>query len=119
MKKTLFAISSLLIPFAAKAQDLGGGLLNSAGTTAQYNTTAMPETIVGTVINIFLGILGVIFLVLIVYGGYVWMIARGNEAEVEKAKDTMTRSVIGLAIVLAAYGITYFVLSKLLPAATR
>lgn len=119
MMKAILAVTGFFLPLAAKAQDLGSGLLNSAGTSAQYNTGATPETIIGTVINIFLGILGVIFLVLIVYGGYVWMIARGNESEVEKAKDTMTRSVIGLAIVLAAYGITYFVLSKLLPAATR
>ena len=119
MKKYLIALTAFFLPLATKAQDLGGKLLNDAGTkNAGYQDVGI-DVIVGTVISAVLGVLGVIFLVLTVYGGYIWMIARGDEAKVEKAKSTMTNSIIGLVIVLAAYAITYFVLSKILPAAIK
>ncbi len=114
MKKYLIALTAFFLPLAAKAQDLGGGLLDkTAGDQAGYSKMPI-ELLVGNIISIALGILGLIFLVLTVYGGYIWMIARGDEAKVEKAKETMTNSIIGLAIVLGAYAITYFVVSGLI-----
>ena len=69
--------------------------------------------IISTVIEVFLGLLGIIFLVLIIYAGYNWMTAQGDEEKVTKAKDTLQRAVIGLIIIIAAYSITYFVFSSL------
>ncbi len=68
---------------------------------------------VGTIISSFLGLLGVVFLVLMVYAGYTWMTAQGDEKKVEKAKDTIKNCVIGLALVLTAYGITRLIVSWL------
>jgi magnesium-transporting ATPase (P-type) len=65
--------------------------------------------IVGTVVNAFLGLLGVIFIILIISAGYNWMTAAGNEEKVTKAKDTMTRAIIGLIIVVGAFAIWYFI----------
>jgi cbb3-type cytochrome oxidase subunit 3 len=65
----------------------------------------LPQKI-GEIIQAFLSFLGVIFLVLMIYGGYAWMMARGNEQEVVKAKNIITNAIIGLVIVLAAYAIT-------------
>jgi len=69
--------------------------------------------IVAVVIKAFLGLLGVIFVVLIIYAGYSWMTAQGEEEKVIKAKDTLRQAVIGLIIITAAYAITYFVFSNL------
>ena len=69
--------------------------------------------IIQTAISAFLGLLGIIFLVLIIYAGFEWMTAQGDEEKVTKAKDTLTRAVIGLVIIIAAYSITYFVFSSL------
>ena len=69
--------------------------------------------IIQTVISAFLGLLGIIFLVLIIYAGFEWMTAQGEEEKVTKAKDTLTRAVIGLIIIIAAYSITYFVFQSL------
>jgi len=69
--------------------------------------------IVATVVKAFLGLLGIIFLVLIIYAGYNWMTAQGDEEKVTKAKETLTRAVIGLVIITAAYAITYFVFTSL------
>jgi len=46
---------------------------------------------------------------LVIYGGFLWMTARGNEQQVTKAKDLIISAVIGLVIVLAAYAITAYV----------
>lgn len=72
-----------------------------------------PEKIIATVIQAFLGLLGIIFIVLIILAGYNWMIARGDEEKVTKAKDTLRRAVIGLIIIVGAYAISYFVFSNL------
>ena len=71
------------------------------------------QTIVGQVINAFLGLFGVIFMILIIYGGYRWMMAAGREEELSKGKSIIRSAVIGLIIVLTAYSISYFVASAL------
>jgi hypothetical protein len=70
-------------------------------------------TVIATIIEVALGLLGIIFLVLMVMSGYQWMMAGGNEEEVTKAQSRMKNAIIGLVIVLAAYAITAFVFSNL------
>jgi len=70
--------------------------------------------IILTAIGIALSLLGVIFLCLILYGGWNYLTAGGDESKVEKAKQTITRSVIGLLIVLASYSIIAFVIPLIL-----
>ena len=69
--------------------------------------------IIATGVKAALSLLGIIFLVLIIYAGFNWMTAQGDEKKVDTAKDTLTRAVIGLIIITAAYSITYFVFSNL------
>lgn len=69
--------------------------------------------IIVDVIQAFLGLLGIIFVILIIVGGYHWMTAGGNEEKVAKARETISRAVIGLIIIVSAYAITYFVFSNL------
>ena len=118
MKKYLIPLTAFFLPLIAKAQDLGGTLLQQAGVKNAGYKDVQIETIIGGVINAFLGILGVIFLVLIVYAGYIWMIARGDESKTEKAKNTIVNSVIGIVIVVAAYAITSFMVTAFNPAAS-
>lgn len=92
-------------------------LVNVAGA-AGITQTASIEDIVGTIINVVLGFIGVILVVLIVYAGFLWMTAAGDEKKVSKAKTILTDSIIGLVITLAAYAIAYFVVSRVIPATT-
>lgn len=69
---------------------------------------------VARVIFIFLSLLGMIAVSLIVYAGYHWLTARGNEEKVRKAQDTLRQAIWGLIIVLAAYSISYFLIGYLL-----
>ena len=72
-----------------------------------------PEDIIGKGIGAAITLVGMIFLVLMVYAGYLWMTARGEEAEVEKAQKIITAALIGFFIVASAYAITKFVSGKL------
>jgi len=89
--------------------------VGEVGTAAPYIQTDKMKLaeIVGIVIQAFLSILGVLFLIYILYAGYHWMTAQGDEEKVTKAKDTIQRAVIGLIVTIGAYAITYFVIQKL------
>ncbi len=76
------------------------------------------QKIVGKVINVFLSVFGIIFLALMIYGGYKWMMASGREDEVKKSKDIIRAAIIGLIIIVMAYAITYFI-SQALQNATK
>jgi len=78
-----------------------------------YKTEITSDILIGTIIKAFLSVLGIIFLVLMLYGGYLWMTDRGNNDSVKKAQNVIQAAVIGLAIVLISYSITYFVIDKL------
>jgi hypothetical protein len=64
---------------------------------------------IGRIINILLSVLGIIFLGLSIYGGFIWMNARGESSQIEKAQNIIKNSIIGLVIVLVAYAITNFI----------
>ncbi len=109
----ILAAGIFLLSKMTSAQVFGG--LEQARNTAGFAEGVTVESQVGNVISIILGFVGIVFLGLTLYGGFVWMIARGNEQEVEKAKNILTAAVIGLVIVLAAYAVTYFVIQRLVP----
>ncbi|GEM_PF-2058163 len=67
------------------------------------------KQVILNVIRWALGILTLTAVVFIMYGGYLWLTAAGNEQRVEKAKQVILRAVIGLVIVLLAWAIVYFV----------
>jgi len=95
--------------FGTKLEEVAG----SSGAGYDTNDAVDAYSIISLAITTALSLLGVIFLVLMIYAGYNWMTARGEEEKVTKAKDTIMRAIIGLIIVVAAYAISTFVISKL------
>jgi hypothetical protein len=77
------------------------------------NAEGALESGAGSILNTGLSFLGVIFLILLVYGGVLWMTARGNDDQVGNAKDIIVAAIIGLIIVAGAYAVSYFVISSL------
>lgn len=65
------------------------------------------------IIRIALGFVGIIMVVLIIYAGFLWMTAGGNDEQVGKAKKIIINAVIGLAIILSAYSIVWFIMRLL------
>ncbi|HOZ53104.1 MAG TPA: pilin [bacterium] len=80
--------------------------------------SADPRNIIVRIVNIFLGLLGIIAVSLIIYGGILWMTSEGNEERITKAKSVLKNAAIGLAIVLAAWGIVTFIFRALFPDGT-
>lgn len=69
--------------------------------------------IIANIIRIALSLIGIILLVIIMYGGYLWMTAAGNEEQISQAKKTLTNATIGLIIILSAYAIVLFIMRML------
>ena len=83
------------------------------GIYGQAPTKQLPQ-IVGGIIQAALGLLGIVLVVIIIYAGFLWMTAQGDDAKVTKAKGMIANAVIGMIIIFAAYAITNFVISALL-----
>ncbi len=88
--------------------------LGAAANSAGYETGASAssfDSIISTLIYVIISFVGVIFFILLLYGGFIWMTAQGNDAQVKKATGIITNSIIGLAIAMSAYAISYFLIS--------
>jgi len=85
---------------------------NDPAATLGLGTTALDDAVV-KLINVMLGFLGLIAVVIILIGGFRWMTAGGNEDKVGQARKTIFAGIIGLAIILFAWGITIFVVQQL------
>ena len=123
---SLFLIASLwpLIPVKADnltASSAFGYFFDGAQTTANkmgYTASTTDGTSlllnkISFLISFLLGLLGVIFIILTIYGGFLWMTAAGNEKQVDTAKNIMTRAITGLVIVMLAYAISFFIIKRL------
>jgi amino acid transporter len=111
-KLKLIIITITLLPAVALAQiqDFTDQAAEQAGFNTDPNLaqTGIAQ-VVGTVANVFISLLGVIFISYIIYGGWVWMTASGDEEKITKAKKTIRQGIIGLVIVLSAAGIYLFI----------
>lgn len=88
--------------------------LDEAAQEAGYDTDQTGvNPIISTVIQVALSFLGVIFLILIIYGGILWMTAGGNQERLSKAHSLIRSAIIGLIIVVSAYAISWFVISTM------
>jgi type IV secretory pathway VirB2 component (pilin) len=76
------------------------------------------KTIAANIINIVLGFLGIVAVVIIIFSGFKWMTAAGNEEQVTEARKMLLQAIAGLAIVFLAWGIASFVLTQLKDATT-
>ncbi|MCB9798650.1 hypothetical protein H6758_02905 [Candidatus Nomurabacteria bacterium] len=68
---------------------------------------------IARIIKVVLSVLGILTLVLILFAGFKWMTAGGDESNVDSAKMIMKNAVIGLAIVMVSYALTDFILTNL------
>ena len=117
---SIIGLIVLLMPLLALAETAPSmkDLLNeAAGPGGAEFKTDDPKlgqtgiaTVVGNVVRVFLSFLGVIFISYMIYGGYTWLTAAGNDEKITKAKNTIRDGIIGLIIVLAAYAIYTFII---------
>lgn len=94
------------------ANDLG---VNAIESSIALGSGDIRQTI-ARIINVALGFLGIIAVVIVLLGGFKYMIAGGNEEKTTEARKLIVSGIIGLAIILSAWAITSFVISRLVTA---
>ncbi len=109
----IFLTFILLLPNIALAQGAIMDNLNEA-TESSYKQDVPLMQVIGNIIKILLMLLGTIFVILLLLGGFRWMTAQGDAKKVEEARDNIKNAVMGLVVVLAAYAITKFIFNALL-----
>ena len=119
----LVAVTSFGVGSTVLAQESSGEQGITERMTQALKKVTLPDTkgdadgntqiIIGNIINALLGLFGVFFLVLVIYGGYRWMNARGNPEDIEKAKGIIRSAIIGFILVFLAYAISLFVTTAL------
>lgn len=72
----------------------------------------------GKIVEVGLGVVGLVFFILIFYGGYLWLTSQGKEEQIKQAQDTIIASIIGLVIIVGSYAATNFVVNRLIGATT-
>lgn len=87
--------------------------LDNFNTQAGYANNTTLESVIASIVQYLLSFLGVIFVILIIYAGFLWMTARGDSEQVAKSKQILIDAVIGLIIVLSSYIITTTILANL------
>jgi len=119
----IFLLLALLSPTQhavaqAPQQNIWDGMfqmIKPIGQAFGYKT-GVPQDIriiAATIIRIFILFLSTIFFVLVVYGGYTWMMAQGEEDRVNKGKGILRNGIVGIAIIFVSYAITRYVLLSL------
>lgn len=109
-------VFGLGVPGVALAQtspfERAQNLVNQTGTSAGLQNKPL-EQMVGGIINVVLGFLGIVLLGYLLYAGFLWMTAGGEEEKTKKAKGMISNAIIGLVIIVAAFAISSFVLGSL------
>ncbi len=120
IKSLLLAVfmgSMVLAPSLALAQAADTAATDPTSVTLQdplqLNAEAPLEDLVARVIKSFLGIIGIIALVLFLYGGILWLTSAGNSSKVEEGRNVFVWAVLGLVVIFSSYVIVTFVFDKL------
>ena len=103
------------VVFAADSLNANTAGLDAVGSSIDLGSGDIRQT-AGRIINIALGFLGIISVVIVLIGGFKYMISGGSEEKTSEARKLIVSGIIGLAIILSAWAITSFVLSRLITA---
>lgn len=92
---------------------IGRRAFNQPNITSGYAARDVLVIKVAQIFGVFLSLLGFLFIVLIMYGGYLYMTARGNEQQVETATNIIRQSIIGVIIIMISVALSAFILGNL------
>ena len=121
----LITASFMLVPAVAMAQtgtppSVNEGLCAGASLQANASGTSCATTTAGTqstvqnivtkVINIFSWVVGIVSVLMIIFGGFKYITSGGDAGGVTGAKNTILYAIVGLVIVALAQVIVKFVI---------
>ena len=91
----------------------GSNIAASGGNTncTTSNSTDSIYKLASKVVNIFSVIVGIVAVVMVIFGGFKYITSGGDSNSISGAKNTLIYAIIGLIIVALAQFIVHFVLS--------
>lgn len=115
-KILVISFALLIIPFCVCRAGEPTGLQTAGSKLGSINTSVGLSSDISSftenALKGFFYLLGTAFLILTIYGGFVWIKSAGRDEEVTRAKKIITTAVIGLLILLSSYAITFFVMLR-------
>ena len=109
----LIILVILLLPNFCQAQgEIQKGLQQTAKSAGLGEKAPELSTVAGKIVGIVIGLSGFLLTIYLIYGGFLWMTAGGNEEQIKKAKGMIVNAIIGLIIVIFAYVISNFVIGQ-------
>lgn len=110
------AVAFSAVPVAAQDTSVGidiGTQLQAAGGSrgAGLGEPTDPRVTAMLLIRSLLRLMAIIVFCYMLYAGYRWMTAGGNDEQVAEAKKIIRNCVIGLIVILSSYSITYTVIT--------
>ncbi len=100
----LFVSLASILPANAQTPDLGISYPAASGLTSTD-----VRVVVAQLVRVALGVLGILAVVIVVYAGFTWMTAGGNEERIGVAKKWLTAGVIGMVLIFSAFSIATYV----------
>ena len=118
-KYFLLAFTSFLLllqPLSIKAGFIDG--LDTAASGTGIPTGNKVEDYIIRIINGLLSLVGLVFIIIIILGGFKWMTSQGNSTKVDEAKNLIKNGIIGISIIILSYTIVYTVYTIMTTSAT-
>lgn len=101
---SLLATNKAAAQLGRESRSLG---LNVADQDAGF------ATVLGSIINFFLGFVGLIAVVFLIYGGFLMITSAGDEGKVEKGTKIIIYSIAGIVVIVLSWVIVGTVINGL------
>lgn len=114
----VMSLAVLVLPMVAGAQStFGQDEMAELQGASGLGDRSLPE-LIGLIINVILSFLGIVAVIIVIGGGFMWMTAGGDDGKVTNAKNMIRNGIVGIVIVVASYAVANFVIAQLSEIAT-
>ena len=86
---------------------------DTAGTCSSPSAPGGLNGIIQTIINVMLFIIGILCVVMIIFGGIRFTTSTGDQSRTKAARDTIIYAVVGLIVAIVAFALVQWVFSAL------
>lgn len=116
---TLVGGGLLVAPAQVSAQEAGqrvackgAGGTWSDGKCIKPGEDAGVAGVVKTIANALLGIIGAVAVIMIIIGGFRYVVSAGDSSAIESAKNTILYAIIGIVVAASAYAAVRFIVTQ-------